>query len=98
MSRYVAGIRAKIGHDLLLLPSVAAAVFDDAGRVLLGSECGTTDGNLPVHLDDDIGVIADVNPFHGGVEPRRAKTPGQSGGDTTPAAAWLMFTGGHDGG
>jgi len=56
MSRYVAGIRARIGHDLLLLPSVAAAVFDDAGRVLLAR-----------HVDDGLwGTVA------GGVEPYEA--------------------------
>lgn len=35
MSDYVRGLRAKIGNDLLFLPSVAAAIRDDAGRLLL---------------------------------------------------------------
>jgi ADP-ribose pyrophosphatase YjhB (NUDIX family) len=35
VSPYIAGLRAHIGHDLLLLPSVCACVFDDDGRLLL---------------------------------------------------------------
>ena len=42
MSPFVAGLRAKVGTDLLLLPAVALAVFDDQGRVLLAR-----------HLDSD---------------------------------------------
>jgi len=41
MSPFVAGLRAKVGADLLLLPSVATALFDDAGRLLLAEEAGT---------------------------------------------------------
>ena len=29
-------LREKVGHDLLVLPSAAVAIYDDAGRVLLG--------------------------------------------------------------
>jgi 8-oxo-dGTP pyrophosphatase MutT (NUDIX family) len=35
MSDYVRGLRAKVGHDLLLMPSVAARIRDDDGRFLL---------------------------------------------------------------
>jgi 8-oxo-dGTP pyrophosphatase MutT (NUDIX family) len=35
MSEYVRRLREKIGHDFMLMPSVAALVRDDAGRVLL---------------------------------------------------------------
>jgi len=35
MSDYVRGVRRKIGNDLLFLPSVAAFIRDDAGRILL---------------------------------------------------------------
>lgn len=35
ISTYLRDIRRKIGHDLLLVPSVTAIVFDDADRVLL---------------------------------------------------------------
>jgi ADP-ribose pyrophosphatase YjhB (NUDIX family) len=34
-SGYVAGIRARIGNDLLVLPSVSACVFDALGALLL---------------------------------------------------------------
>lgn len=35
MSEYVAGLRGRVGNELLLLPSAAACVFDQDGRVLL---------------------------------------------------------------
>jgi ADP-ribose pyrophosphatase YjhB (NUDIX family) len=35
MSAYVRGLRAKVGHDLLLMPAVAARIRDDDGRFLL---------------------------------------------------------------
>ena len=42
LSPYVAGIRAQVGHDLLLLPTVSAAVFDAEGRILMARH--TDDG------------------------------------------------------
>ena len=38
---FVRTLRDRIGHDLLHLPGVAAIVFDDAGRVLLGRRADT---------------------------------------------------------
>ena len=35
ISDYMRAIRAKVGHDVVLTPSVTGLVFDDAGRVLL---------------------------------------------------------------
>lgn len=35
ISDFVARLRARVGHELLLLPSVSAIILDDAGRVLL---------------------------------------------------------------
>ncbi|WP_109529411.1 NUDIX domain-containing protein [Nocardia aurea] len=35
MSPYLAGLRAKLGSDLLMLPSVCGCVFDAAGRLLV---------------------------------------------------------------
>jgi ADP-ribose pyrophosphatase YjhB (NUDIX family) len=35
MSDYVRGLRAKIGNDFLLMPTVAARIQDDDGRLLL---------------------------------------------------------------
>ena len=36
MSDYLRAIREKVGHDLLVLPSAAAVVQDEQGRVLFG--------------------------------------------------------------
>ena len=38
---YVRVMRAHIGHELLLLPSVSAIVVDDRGRLLLGQRSDT---------------------------------------------------------
>ena len=35
MSDYVRSLRDRIGHDLLEVPTVSVAVFDDAGRILM---------------------------------------------------------------
>lgn len=35
MSDYLRNLRRRVGHDLLLLPGVAAVIHDDVGRVLL---------------------------------------------------------------
>ena len=35
MSDYVRGLRERIGHDFMLMPSVASLIRDDDGRVLL---------------------------------------------------------------
>jgi 8-oxo-dGTP pyrophosphatase MutT (NUDIX family) len=48
MSEYVRGVRAKLGNDLLLLPTVTCLVWDDGGRLLLlrhsGLDLWTTPG------------------------------------------------------
>ncbi|HEX4996912.1 MAG TPA: NUDIX domain-containing protein, partial [Terriglobia bacterium] len=46
MSDYMRRIREKVGHDLLLLPSAAMAVFDEEGRVLVG-----------LHADHNIWIL-----------------------------------------
>jgi 8-oxo-dGTP pyrophosphatase MutT (NUDIX family) len=35
ISDYMRALRAKVGHDVVLTPSVTGLVFDDAGRLLL---------------------------------------------------------------
>ncbi len=35
ISDYLAGLRVKVGHDLVMLPCAAGIVRDDAGRILL---------------------------------------------------------------
>lgn len=47
MSEYIRAIRAKIGDDLLLLPSVAAVIRDDAGRILLQEKSSGEGWSLP---------------------------------------------------
>ncbi len=47
MSPYLSRLRSKIGHDLLLLPGVAAAIKDDAGRILLQEKSSGEGWSLP---------------------------------------------------
>ena len=44
MSAHVGRLRAVVGHELLLLPSVSVLPIDDAGRVLLVRHTGHHDG------------------------------------------------------
>jgi len=46
LSGYLKHLREKVGHDLLLLPSAAVAIHDEAGRVLMG-----------LHADKQIWVL-----------------------------------------
>src|SRR5688572_33428129 len=46
LTGYLKQLRDKVGHDLLLLPSAAVAIHDDAGRVLMG-----------LHADKQIWVV-----------------------------------------
>jgi 8-oxo-dGTP pyrophosphatase MutT (NUDIX family) len=47
MSPYFAQLRSKIGHDLLLLPSVAAVIRDADGRLLLQEKSSGEGWSLP---------------------------------------------------
>ena len=47
LSPYMRDIRAKIGHDVLLQPGVAAVIFDPAGRVLLQRRSDNGEWGLP---------------------------------------------------
>jgi ADP-ribose pyrophosphatase YjhB (NUDIX family) len=44
MSAYIGRLRAVVGHELLLLPSVSVLPVDEAGRVLLVRHAGHDDG------------------------------------------------------
>jgi ADP-ribose pyrophosphatase YjhB (NUDIX family) len=44
MSAHIRRLRAAVGHDLLLLPSVSVLPIDEAGRVLLVRHAGHDDG------------------------------------------------------
>lgn len=46
-STYIKDIRKKIGHDLLLIPCVAAVITDDEGRLLLQEKSGGEAWSLP---------------------------------------------------
>ena len=41
VSPHIASLRARVGHDLLLLPAVAVLPVDDAGRILLVRQADT---------------------------------------------------------
>jgi 8-oxo-dGTP pyrophosphatase MutT (NUDIX family) len=47
MSPYLSYLRSKIGHDLLLLPSVAAVIKDGEGRILLQEKSSGEGWSLP---------------------------------------------------
>jgi 8-oxo-dGTP pyrophosphatase MutT (NUDIX family) len=48
---YVAGLRAKVGHDLLLMPGVAAVIRDEQGRILV-QQTKQGNWNLPAGAID----------------------------------------------
>jgi 8-oxo-dGTP pyrophosphatase MutT (NUDIX family) len=47
MSPYLHELRSRIGHDLLLLPSVAAVIRDVKGRILLQDKASGAGRSLP---------------------------------------------------
>ncbi|MFU8805204.1 MAG: NUDIX domain-containing protein [Bradymonadaceae bacterium] len=47
MSDYYKRLREKIGHDLLMMPSVAAVIHDDQGQVLLMRQRDGGEWSLP---------------------------------------------------
>jgi len=44
IAAHIARLRAVVGHELLLLPSVSVLPVDEAGRILLVREAGHDDG------------------------------------------------------
>jgi 8-oxo-dGTP diphosphatase len=46
ISEFLKGLRAKVGHELLLLPAVTAVVLNDGGDVLLQKSADTNDWRL----------------------------------------------------
>ena len=80
MSDYLAGLRAVVGHDLLLLPGAAAVVHDDAGRILLEQRSDTGTWSLPAgaidpgeqpatavlrEVEEETGVVAEIERLAG---------------------------------
>lgn len=47
MESYIAGLRRKIGRELLICPSVAAVIHDDQGRILLQEKSSGEGWSLP---------------------------------------------------
>ncbi len=47
ISEYLRGVRARVGHDLLLIPSVGALIHDRAGRLLLAVRSDNGELMLP---------------------------------------------------
>jgi len=47
---YIRGMRARVGHDLLLLPGVSAVVRDEAGRVLLARRADNRRWSVPAGM------------------------------------------------
>ncbi len=47
MTSYIAAIRDKIGAELLIVPSVAAVIHDDKGRILLQEKASGEAWSLP---------------------------------------------------
>jgi 8-oxo-dGTP pyrophosphatase MutT (NUDIX family) len=47
MSHYIAGLRAKVGHDLLATTAAAVALFDEIGRLLFVKLADTGEWSLP---------------------------------------------------
>ncbi|BCJ70143.1 NUDIX hydrolase [Polymorphospora rubra] len=89
VSPYVAGLRAHVGHELLLLPGASAVVRDDRGRILLcrrsddgtwGLPAGAIDpGEQPAdavlrEIFEETGVVAEVERV-GGVGTHRVVYP-----------------------
>lgn len=44
---YIRKLRRKIGHDCLMVPSVAALISDDQGRLLMQQKAGSESWSLP---------------------------------------------------
>jgi 8-oxo-dGTP diphosphatase len=47
ISSYIAGLRAHVGHDLLMIPGVSAVVRNDRGHILLGRRSDDGSWGLP---------------------------------------------------
>ena len=59
LTGYLRELRKKVGHDLLILPSAAVAIYDDQGRVLMGLHADRKIWVLPGGLIEPGEVPAD---------------------------------------
>jgi 8-oxo-dGTP diphosphatase len=89
ISPYIAGLRARVGHDLLMLPGVSAVVRNDRGQILLGRRSDDGSWGLPAgaidpgeqpadavvrEIYEETGVLAAIDRI-GGVALNRAIYP-----------------------
>ena len=51
-SEYVINLRARVGHDLLMFPTVTAVVLNDLGEILLGRRSDNGHWSLPAGIMD----------------------------------------------
>jgi 8-oxo-dGTP pyrophosphatase MutT (NUDIX family) len=59
LTGYLRELRKKVGHDLLILPSAAVAIYDEQGRVLMGLHADRKIWVLPGGLIEPGEVPAD---------------------------------------
>jgi len=69
ISSYIRDLRSRVGHDLLLVPSVAVIVRDDRGRVLLARSV-----DLGLWLPPGGAVEPDESPLEAAVRETREET------------------------
>jgi hypothetical protein len=76
IAAHIARLRAVIGHELLLLPSVSVLPVDEAGRVLLVRHAGYDDGwgvLESAHVRANLcQVVPGIHLFMAGLLPRPA--------------------------
>ena len=60
LSGHLQQLRKKVGHDLLILPSAAVALYDDQGRVLMGLHADRRVWVLPGGLVEPEEIPADA--------------------------------------
>ncbi|GGQ50437.1 NUDIX hydrolase [Couchioplanes azureus] len=51
-SEYVKNLRAKVGHDLIMFPTVSAVVLNDRGEILLGQRSDNGRWAIPAGMMD----------------------------------------------
>ena len=84
MSAYFARLRARVGHDLVLVPGVVAVVHDARGRVLLQRRSDTMRWNLPGGA---------VEPGESPAEAVRREVLEETGVEVTPVAIVAVLGG-----
>lgn len=84
MSPYYRGLRARIGHALLLMPSVAAVIRDPVGRLLLQEKSSGEGWSLPAGA---------IEPGEGPEQAVRREVREETGLEVEPAGILGIFGG-----